>query len=172
VRAELQASHAAFHALLRSLSEADARRPSLNPGWNNGEILAHMIFGYMIVEALLPAERFWRRLPPGASRGFARLLNAATGPFNWFNALGARLQGRIFTLDRAGAILDRYYSALLRQLDSIRPKEWQRGMYYPQRWDPNFDEFMTLEKVLRYPARHFDFHLHQIARSEDSRSSN
>ena len=39
---ELAAARAEFHALLDSLSEEDFRRQSLNPGWTNGEILAHM----------------------------------------------------------------------------------------------------------------------------------
>jgi hypothetical protein len=36
-------------------------------------------------------------------------------------------------------------------------------MYYPTKWDPNFEEFMTLEKLFHYPVTHFNFHLTQIA---------
>ena len=164
VRTELETSSQAFHALLDSLTEEDLRKQSLNPGWTNGEILAHMIFGFTIVSALLPVERLWRRLPKESSKGFAWLLNASTGPFNWFNALGARMQGRVFTYQRVGKVFDRALLSLLKQVDSIKPDEWQRGMYYPTKWDPNFDEFMTLEKVLRYPVLHFNLHLGQIAR--------
>jgi hypothetical protein len=164
VQTELEETARAFHALLDSLTEEDLYKQSLNPGWSNGEILAHMIFGFMVVGALLPVERLWRRLPKGSSKGFAWLLNAATGPFNWFNALGARMQGKVFTYKRLGIIFDRVLHSLLKQVDSIKPEEWQRGMYYPTKWDPNFDEFMTLEKVLRYPVIHFKYHLDQIAR--------
>ncbi len=90
IRTEFDSTHAAFHALLDSLTEEDLHRQSLNPGWTNGEILAHMTFGFIIVNALLPVERLWRRLPREWSKPFAWLLNAFTGPFNWINALGAR----------------------------------------------------------------------------------
>ena len=164
IRAEFEATHAAFHTLLDSLTEEDLRRQSLNPGWTNGEILAHMTFGFLIVNALLPLERLWRRLPRESSKPFAWLLNAFTGPFNWINALGARGQGRVFTYKRIGKIYDRAHFALLKKMDAIRDDEWEKGMYYPTKWDADFDEFMTLEKVFHYPVVHFNFHLGQIAK--------
>ena len=164
IRAELEPTRAAFHALLDSLMEEDVHRQSLNPGWTNGEILAHMAFGFIIINVLLPMARLWGRLPKGSSKPFAWLLNAFTGPFNWVNALGARGQGKVFTCKRVGKIYDRTHLSLLKQVDSIRDDEWQRGMYYPVKWDSNFDEFMTLEKLFHYPVIHFNFHLGQISR--------
>ena len=38
------------------------------------------------------------------------------------------------------------------------------GMYFPEKWDSNFDKYMTLRKLLYYPVVHFHFHLKQIAR--------
>jgi len=163
IRAGLESARTAFHALLDSFDEEDLRRQSLNPGWTNGEILAHMTFGFMITNVLLPMARRWGRLPKGSSRWFAWLLNVGTGPFNWFNALGARGQGRVFTYGRVGGHFDAAIAALLRKVDAIRDDEWQRGMYYPIRWDSNFSEFMTLEKLFHYPVVHFNFHLGQIA---------
>ena len=141
IRTELESTRATFHPLLDSLTEDDLRRQSLNPGWTNGEILAHMTFGFIVINVLLPMARLWGRLPNGSSKWFAWLLNAFTGPFNWFNALGARGQGRVFTHKRIGKIYDRVYFSLLRQVDSIKDDEWQHGMYYPTKWDSNFDEF-------------------------------
>ena len=164
IREELETSRASFHSLLASLSAQDFQRQSLNQGWTNGEILAHMTFGFMIVNILLPLARVWGRLPKGSSRWFAWLLNALTGPFNWFNAIGARGQGKIFTPERAGRIFDRVQFSLLKKLDSIQDQEWKHGMYYPTKWDASFDEFMTLEKLFHYPVKHFDFHLRQISR--------
>jgi hypothetical protein len=164
IRRELETTRTQFHALLDSLSEADFRAQSLNPGWTNGEILAHMTFGFIVINVLLPMARLWGRLPKGSSKWFAWLLNALTGPFNWFNALGARGQGKIFTRQRIGNIFDRTHLALLRKVASIKADEWDHGMYYPTRWDSNFDEFMTLEKLFQYPVTHFNFHLTQISR--------
>ena len=162
IRMELEATHATFHALLDSMSESDLGRKSFNPGWTNGEILAHMIFGFIILNALLPMARLWGRLPGESSKPFARLLNAFTVPFNWVNALGARWQARVFTYRRIGAVYDRFHFSLLKQVDSIEQDAWQCGMYYPTRWDFNFSEFMTLEKLFHYPVIHFNFHLRQI----------
>jgi DinB family protein len=171
IKAALESTRAAFHALLDSLTEDDLRKQSLNPGWTNGEILAHMLFGFMILNVLLPMARLWGRLPKSSSKPFAWLLNAITGPFNWFNALGARMQGTVFTYKRLGKLYDRVHRSLVKQVDSIKDDEWQRGMYYPTRWDSNFSEFMTLEKLLYYPVVHFNFHLDQIARSQDRQGS-
>ena len=88
IRTELEATRETFHVLLNSLTEESMRGRSHNPGWTNGEILAHMTFGFIIVNVLLPMARLWGRLPKGSSKWFAWLLNASTGPFNWFNALG------------------------------------------------------------------------------------
>ncbi|HLO13188.1 MAG TPA: DinB family protein [Anaerolineales bacterium] len=162
---ELETVHAKFHTLLASLSEQDFQRQSLNPGWTNGEILAHMTFGFIVTNVLLPMARLWGRLPKGSSKWFAQLLDSFTGPFNRFNALGARLQGKFFTHQRIGKIYDRVYFSLVKKINSIRDEEWERGMYYPTKWDSNFSEFMTLEKLFYYPIIHFNFHSKQIARS-------
>ena len=139
IRVELESARASFHALLDSLSENELQKRSLNPGWTNGEILAHILFGFII-------------------------LNAFTVPFNWVNALGARLQAWVFTYKRIGKIYDWVYFSLVKQINSIKDDEWERGMHYPTQWDSNFNDFMTIEKLFHYPVIHFNFHLEQIAR--------
>ncbi len=74
------------------------------------------------------------------------------------------MQARVFTHERIGELYDRVNAMLLRKVASIRDEEWEHGMYYPTRWDPNFSEFMTLEKLFHYPVAHFNFHLNQISR--------
>lgn len=163
IRKELETSRSRFHRLLAALTEQDFQRQSLNPGWTNGEILAHMTFGFMVINILLPMARLWGKLPRGSSKWFASLLNAFTGIFNWSNMLGARGQGKVFTYKRIGTIYDHVYFSLLKKISSIRDDEWEHGMYYPTKWDANFDEFMTLEKLFHYPITHFNFHLEQVA---------
>ena len=165
---EFQATQMAFHKLLASLTEQDFQKQSLNPGWTNGDILAHMTFGFIIVNVLLPLAWLWGKLPKNSSKPFAWLLNAITVPFNWFNALGARMQGKVFTRTRVGIIFDKTYSSLLKKVASLKEHEMERGMYYPFKWDSNFSEFMTLEKLFHYPVLHFNFHLTQIAFRKDS----
>jgi hypothetical protein len=166
IRSELETTRESFHTLLHALTEQDLRERSHNPGWTNGEILAHVTFGFIVINVLLPMARLWGRLPKGSSKWFAWLLNVVTVPFNWFNALGARGQGKVFTYKRIGKIFDHTYFSLLRQLDAIGDDEWHHGMYYPTKWDSNFDGFMTVEKLFHYPVIHFNFHLNQIARDK------
>ena len=152
-----------FHALLDSISEEDWNKQSLNSGWSNGEIFAHILFGFIILNALLPMARIWGRLPGKTSRPFAKFLNFITKPFNWINALGARGQGKVFTYRNVGKIFDKVLSSLISKANTIHGDEWQSGMYYPTKWDPNFSDFMTLEKLFLYPVAHYKFHRNQIA---------
>jgi hypothetical protein len=154
--------------LLSSLSEQDFHKHSLNPGWTNGEILAHMTFGFIILNALLSMARLWGLLPKRSSKWFAWLLNALTGTFNWINELGARGQGKVFTPNRVGNVYDRAFFSLLNKVNSIQDHEWERGMYYPMKSNANFDEFMTLEKLFYYPIVHFRFHRQQISQKRMS----
>ena len=152
-----------FHTLLASISEEDWNKQSLNAGWSNGEIFAHILFGFIILNALLPLARIWGKFPKETSKPFAQFLNSVTKPFNWINALGARGQGKVFTYRRIGKIFDKVHASLLAKARNIPGNEWQNGMYYPTKWDPNFSDFMTLEKLFLYPIAHFKFHQHQIA---------
>ena len=132
---QLASARDSFHSLLDSFSAQDFQKQSLNPGWTNGEIIAHMNFGFLVIDVLIPMARLWGRLPKGLSKWFAWLLNALTGPFNWINALGARGQGKVFTRNRIGRIYDRVYASLVKKANSIKEDEWERGMYYPTKWD-------------------------------------
>ena len=163
ILAELDAAKTAFHAMLDSMGEEDFLRLSLNPGWTNGEIMVHITFGFIVLNVLLPMARLWGKLPRSSSRWFADLLNWLTRPFNWINGLGARFQGKVFTYPRVGKTFDRYYNSLLKKAGSIHADEWDHGMYYPAKWDPNFSDFMTLEKLFRYVVAHTRFHLAQIS---------
>jgi hypothetical protein len=169
LRADLVATYASFHALLDALTDADLRRPSRNPGWTNGEVLWHMVFGFVILAALAPLVRFWGRLPRRYSKRFARVLNGATGVFNRVNAWGARGGARLYTRRRIGRRFDRAYVAVLRLVDSASDDDWARGMHYPTRWDALFHDYMTLEDLCRYPIAHFAFHRDQIAASSRER---
>jgi hypothetical protein len=152
-----------FHVLLGSMPEDAWKKKSLNSGWTNGEILAHITFGFIIINILLPMAKMWGKFPRQTSKPFALFLDLITRPFNWINALGARGQGKVFTHKRIAKIFDKAHLLLLSKVRSISDSEWQTGMYYPTKWDANFSEFMTLEKLLYYPVVHFKFHKGQIA---------
>jgi len=48
---------------LARATAADLRRTSHGTKWTNEELLFHMVFGYMVVRALLPLVHLISRLP-------------------------------------------------------------------------------------------------------------
>ena len=168
IRAELEDARAQFHAVLDSLTEADWRAPSRNPAWNNGQLLFHMAFGFVLIPPLFGMIRFWSRRSRRSSRAFASVLDFSTPVFNWVNALGPKGGGRVYDRRRLGRKFDRVHAKILRRLDSVRDNEWGAGMYYPRRWDPTFGEFMTYEALFRYPVAHFRHHLRHLSTHSES----
>lgn len=159
---EYEKTHQDFHSLLNSISEEDLKKKSLNSGWTNGEILFHMLLGFIILYSLIPLTRIFGKLPKSFSKVFAALLNLSTPLFNWMNALGARGGGTIFNQSKTSKRFNKTYDALIRKLNSINDDEWNKGMHYPTKWDSLFDDYMTLEKLFYFPLKHFKYHLKQI----------
>jgi hypothetical protein len=92
------------------------------------------------------------------------VLDFSTPLFNRVNALGPRGQAVVFGRRRAGSIYDRVHRSILHKVDSIKDDDWGRGMNYPVRWDPDFGEFMTFERLFHYPTQHLQRHLTQLSR--------
>ncbi|MCY0937504.1 DinB family protein [Streptomyces sp. H34-S4] len=162
VHDELEQARTTFHHLLDGAGEADLARATRGTRWNNEQLLFHMLFGYMVVLALLILVRLFGRLPRGISRAFAALLNAATRPFDVINYLGPLGAVKVYGRRRMGAKFDRVIATLHRRLDAESAADLARGMHYPVRWDPFFKDFMTLADIYRYPVQHFDFHRQQL----------
>jgi hypothetical protein len=72
VRDEMERARLTFHCLLDSATVAELSRPSKGTKWTNGQLLFHMLFGYLIVVRLMVLVRIFGRLPDGVSRAFAR----------------------------------------------------------------------------------------------------
>lgn len=154
---------AGLEATLAAASPETLHRRSAGTRWTNEELLYHMVFGYVVVRALLPLVRIFGRLPVRFNRGFAWLLNAGTIPFDAVNYWGSRGGARIFNRRRMAAKLRRVTSALERRLRRETEPGLARRMYFPTRWDPFFKETMTLADVYAYPVAHFDFHAGQLS---------
>lgn len=162
VHRELDEARASFHRLVAEAGEEDLRRPSAGTRWTNRQLLFHMLLGYLILRALRLLVLAFGRLPDGASRGYARLLNAATRPFDAVNYLGSRLGGNTLTPHRMEVMFDHVIDRLHRRLDAESDANLARGMHYPTRWDPFFADYMTLADVYRFPTRHYEFHRGQL----------
>ncbi|HWE87994.1 MAG TPA: DinB family protein [Pseudonocardiaceae bacterium] len=162
VHDELESARTEFHRLLDGATEAELRRPSDGTRWTNQELLFHMLFGYLIVRALLVLVRVFSHLPVRASRGYARLLDAGTTPFDVVNYYGSRIGARLLTTARLRGTCDRVIMALHRRLDAETDEDLAGGMHYPTRWDPFFADYLTLADIYRYPTQHFRFHREQL----------
>jgi hypothetical protein len=163
VHQELDAARTAFHCLVATATAADLRRRSNGTRWTNKQLLFHMLLGFLILRALTRLVRVFGRLPDGASRTYARILNAGTRPFDAVNYLGSVAGGTTLTTHRMTVMFDHVIAALHRRLDAETDTDLARGMHYPTRWDPFFTDYMTLADVYRFPARHFHFHERQLS---------
>ena len=117
-----------------------------------------MLFGYLIIRALLVLVRVFGLLPDGASKAFARLLDSARRPFGLINYLGSCVGARIIRPRRMTTMLDHVIAALHKHLLRETDSALRRGMHYLTTWDPFFADYMTLADIYHYPTRHFRFH--------------
>jgi hypothetical protein len=150
-------------AWLANASAADLRRRSTGTKWTNEELLFHMVFGYMVVRALLPLVHIVSRLPKPVGRVFAGALNAGTVPFDVVNYWGSRAAALVYDKRRMGRKLERTVTALSRRLQRESTESLARSMPFPHMWDPFFAPVMTVKDVYAYPTKHFDFHGRQLS---------
>jgi DinB superfamily len=169
VRAEMDQARLDFRRLADAATPADLRRPSARTRWTNQQLLFHMLFGYLIVRALLVLVRVFGLLPDRASRAFARLLDSARRPFHLVNYAGSCAGARIIPPRRMVPVLDHVIAALDKHLQRETGPALRRGMHYPTTWDPFFAGYMTLADIYRYPTRHFRFHQRQLTLSPPRR---
>lgn len=162
VHEELERSRATLHRLVAGATLEDLGRGSNGTRWTNGQLLFHMVFGYMVVLRLLPLVRLFGRLPTRLGQGFAGLLDLGTRPFHVVNYLGSCGGALVFRGARLRARMDRTVDALHRHLERETDAALARRMHFPVRWDPFFADTMSLLDVYHYGTQHFDFHLRQL----------
>ena len=135
IRLEFEGARRAFRDLLLDAGENDLGRPSNGTRWSNRELLFRMLFGYLVVRALLPLVKVFSRLPDVVGRGFVAVLNAATRPFNVTNYWGSVAGARLYRDDRMVAKFDAVITRLQRRLAAESVVNMSRSMAYPGRWD-------------------------------------
>ena len=81
IAAEMGQTRQTYYRLLDHATDTGLRRRSSGTKWTNEQLLFPMLFGYLITRALLVLARIFGRLPDGASKAFAQLLDAIRGPF-------------------------------------------------------------------------------------------
>jgi hypothetical protein len=161
--ADMESARVEFHQLLANARWYDAwDQPTSGTRWTNEQQLYHMVFGYMVVQRLTILVKMFDRLPDQVSRAFSRALNAATRPFDAINYYGSCAGALVYNRGRMGTKMDRVIASLKRKLAHETDDALRRGMHFPTRWDPFFEDYMTLQDVYRYPGQHFDFHKQQL----------
>lgn len=138
------------------------KEPSHNPGWTNGQLLFHVLLGFVLVPTLARLLVLFDHLPRVSARAFAAVLNLSTPLFHRINAIGPR--GGARALGKAGILrqFDRVHARILARLDRAGPRDWARTMPYPTRWDPRFRTDMRLADLFRYPIDHLRHHRAQM----------
>jgi hypothetical protein len=162
LRSELDAAWREFHEMAAAITEERWTLPSHNPGWTNGQVLFHVLLGFILVLPLANLIIVFGHLPKSFSRAFAAVLNLSTPFFHVVNAIGPRAAAR--ALGRAGVIarFDKVHRAIQRRLDRVTDRQWQLTMAYPTRWDPRFRADMRLEHLFAYPIAHLRHHRGQL----------
>ena len=165
ITTEMQDACRDFHRLLDGATTAELRRRSDGTRWTNDQLLFHMLFGYLVVRVLLWLVRGFSILPARYSRGFARLLNAATRPFHVVNYLGSLGGARVLGHGGMERVMDHVTDSLMGTLDRASEKQLARGMHFPVGWDPYFSDYMTVQDVLHYATQHYEHHRRQLTLS-------
>ncbi|MEV0796199.1 DinB family protein [Kribbella sp. NPDC050281] len=151
-----------YRDLLETATVAELRRPTDGTKWSNEQLLFHMLFGYLLVRNLRILVWGISRLPDGASRRFAALLNAGTRPFHVINYVGSLFGARALGYPRMERLMDRVLTNLQASLRTGPERALDRGMHFPVGWDPYFAEYMTLRDVYHYATQHYDHHRKQL----------
>jgi DinB superfamily len=162
IDAELEQTASDFHRLLDSATRAELHMATNGTKWTNKQLLFHMLFGYILVSALLPLVKVFGRLPPTVSRVFAAILNAGTRPFHVINYLSALPGGTVLGTRAIGRLLDRTIVHLRRGLARESERTLGLTMHFPVGWDPYFKDAMSVADVYHYPTQHYDHHRRQL----------
>ena len=120
-----------------------------------------MLFGVLLVRALLVLVKGFGRLPGFVSRVFAAALNAGTRPFHVVNYLCALAGSWVLSGRGMGRLLEH---------DGPPPRPPRTGsertlalaMHFPIGWDPYFKDVMTVLDVYHYSTQHYDHHRRQL----------
>ena len=150
IRAELEITRDAYHALLATLSEGDWRKASGNPAWTVGQLMVHMTFAPRMLPADVSLIRRGGWMP-----------NLPAFIFNWSNVLMTRWAARREDIHTVGALYDAAHNNALGALETVQDEEWGLGREYPD-WDPMLSGYVTLERLFRYLKLHFEVHQEQV----------
>ncbi len=163
VRDDLAWVAADFASLLRSAQADELDAPSVGTRWTNRQLLFHMLLGQRITRMVLVVMGGFSRLPPGASRGWSRVMAAFTRPYNELNWFGGVVGGRITGVASMRRQMDGVTRTILNWYDHADMQALRRGMTVASSWDPYFTPWMDRADLLRWAPRHYRHHRGQLS---------
>jgi hypothetical protein len=146
LRAQLEETRVAFHALGESLTEEEWQRHTATTAWTVCEVLTHVAVGLAhLPEAIAHVRQ---------GKHYFNLPSWLTQPLNrWLVKWSARGQTRESILRR----YDQAHTAFLATLEGIRDDEWSRGA---QCYGTGYK---TILDLCMLPKSHFQEHAAQAA---------
>jgi hypothetical protein len=162
IDADMDRVAADFRDLVDVATPAELRAPTTGTKWTNRELLFHMLFGFLLVRALVVLVKGLGRLPQAISGVMAAAMNAGTRPFHVLNYLCALPGGRMLSGRATSRLMDRTIGNLRGNLVRESKRTLALAMHFPTGWDPYFKEVMTVADVYDYATRHYDHHRRQL----------
>lgn len=149
IRAEMEASRQAFHALLNEIPAADWRRNSVATAFTVAELFEHIVHGIELIPDEIEAIRKGKNY-----------LNFPTWLTSRVNLFMTRRAARKATPQSIARRYDAAHAEALRLLEKVRDDEWHKGAHF-------FGEgYWTMEFVFRGNVTlHFEEHAAQIRES-------
>ena len=139
MRAEIDATHKAYHELLDSLSDEDWKKKSANPAWTVGQLMWHMAWG---LEFTPKAVGYCRK-------------GKGPNPPSWLvgpgNVLITRFGSRSATSASAREKYESGHAVILETLGGVQDTEWHKGARAY-----GFD--YTIESLFREVTKHLREH--------------
>jgi DinB superfamily len=151
-----------FRAYVDTATPESLARRTAGTRWTNRQMLFHQLFGYLLVRVLIGLAKLAGRLPRGATRPVAAVMNALSRPFHVMNYVSSAVPGSFVGLQWMVRVLDRVTTRMAARRARETPESLARGMCYPAGWDPFFQPYMTVADLYHYPTQHFDWHARQL----------
>jgi hypothetical protein len=151
-----------FRGLVAGATDTELHARTNGTKWTNQQLLFHMLFGFLLVRALLVIVKGFARLPDTVSRVFAATLNAATRPFHVVNYLSALPGAKVLSGRAMSSLMDTTTNHLRARLAREPDHTLALTMPFPTGWDPYFRDVMTVADVYAYPTKHYDHHRRQL----------
>ena len=123
VRSDLEWVRDDFDRLVSNAVGPVLDAPTNGTKWTNRELLFHLWFGQRIARVFIPLIGGFSRLPPGASRAWARLLTAATRPYEWINYAASAAGSRTVPLHLIQSWMRHDTDWLIRWAERASPAE-------------------------------------------------